>query len=281
MIRFNIIICGILAASISTFGAVNSSITDPAKNSALAIIANSGPISPDEAKTKTDYILSALAPAKTLQIITPQAAQLQANAAVKDLETLQQYSADRSFERGEWEKTVSTLDKSIVLNNEGVEKYAVAGWLLWSTGKHEEAINYYNKMILANPNNPDAYFEYGFYYFTQKNDQEAARWFQTAVALGLTSPKRHMYGHTLKRLGLKDEALKFWNKVLAEEPGNEIARKEVDKLLNPTIDVVLPEITEPKPDVVNNNLKMNTEKTLKNDTTTTKSTDIKDPILNK
>ncbi|MEI6520301.1 MAG: tetratricopeptide repeat protein, partial [bacterium] len=125
--------------------------------------------------------------------------------------------------------------KSIMLNNEGVDKYALAAWLLWSTGKHDEAIGYYNKMILANPNNPDAYFEYGFYYVTQKNDKEAVRWLQTAVALGLKSPKRHLYGHALKRLGMKEEALAFWKKVLVEEPGNEVARNEVEKLLNPDV----------------------------------------------
>lgn len=230
MLRYSLIICGIITASIFSIAAGNQ----PVKNPALAeIIASNSPISPEEALKKTDVILSAVNPGKKPQQITPQSAKIQADAAVKDLETLQHYSADRSFERGEWDKTVASLDKSIALNNEGVDKYALAAWLLWSTGKHDEAIGYYNKMVLANPNNPDAYFEYGFYYVTQKNDKEAVRWLQTAVALGLKSPKRHMYGHALKRLGMKDEALTFWKKVLVEEPGNEVARNEVEKLLNP------------------------------------------------
>ncbi len=233
MLRISLIVCGLIAASIFSFGAGAANTVN--KSNLAEIIANNAPISPDEARLKTDTITSIIAPGKAPQTITPQSAKAQADAAVKDLETLQHYSADRSFERGEWDKTITSLDKSIVLNNEGVDKYALAAWLLWSTGKHDEAISYYNKMVLANPNNPDAYFEYGFYYVTQKNDQEAVRWLQTAVALGLKSPKRHMYGHALKRLGMKDEALTFWKKVLVEEPGNEVARNEVEKLLNPGV----------------------------------------------
>jgi hypothetical protein len=96
-----------------------------------------------------------------------------------------------------------------------------------------------------------------------------------------------MYGHALKRLGMKEESLTFWKKVLVEEPGNEVARNEVEKLLNPDVSKAVDTPTVVPP--------LNTSTTTlyiptitpvdaKNNATApdiTPSTNIKDPVMNK
>ncbi len=180
-------------------------------------------------------------------VIVPSGARQETEDAINDLVSLNQNSADAYFHSGDWKKSVEMLNRTIGLNPVGTDSYALAAWLLWSTGKTAEALDFYNRMIIANPNDPNAFFEYGFYYVTQKNDAEAITWLKTAVALGLPSPKRHLYGHALERLGRNDEALVFWRKVLTEDPKDEVAQREYEKLSQPAIESYKPPMDAPAP----------------------------------
>ncbi len=53
---------------------------------------------------------------------------------------------------------------------------------------------------------------------------------QQAVALGLPSPQRHLLGHTLMKLGRTAEALAFWQKLLAEDPKDNVARNQIEAI---------------------------------------------------
>ncbi|MHB9130253.1 MAG: tetratricopeptide repeat protein [Armatimonadota bacterium] len=167
--------------------------------------------------------------------ITPAEARKEAEHAVYDLISLNNAVIDYHFYRGEWDQAIVGLERGISLNAKQTENYASAGWLLWSTGRTEQAIAYYNRMIEANPTDPQAYFEMGvFYTFHLKNDAEAVRWLEKAVALGIPLPRRHVYGHVLAKLGRTAEALAFWKQVLAEQPDDEVARREIEKLSKTT-----------------------------------------------
>jgi hypothetical protein len=53
------------------------------------------------------------------------------------------------------------------------------------------------------------------------------------VDRGLPSPERRTYGHTLTRLGRNDDALAFWRKILADDPNDEVAKQQIEKLTAP------------------------------------------------
>jgi len=167
--------------------------------------------------------------------LTPQTANALAEDAAQFISTLLQRAADASFHTPAWSKTVRDLNRSLELDPVGVDRYADAAWLLWSSGKYDEALDFYHRMIMANPQNPEAFFELGWYYDnTLKNDTEAVKWLERAEALGLKSPKRHLYGHVLTRLGRTNEALAFWRKVLADDPKDEVAQRSIDELTHPS-----------------------------------------------
>jgi len=150
--------------------------------------------------------------------------------AIQFLVMLNDKTADAYFHTGEWEKAVVALDREVVLQPAGIEAYANAAWLLWSTGKDDAAMEFYQRMIAANPANPEAYFTVGGMFFNRRRYAEALPWLEKAVNLGLTGRERHVYGHCLRLLGRTADALAFWQKVLAEDPKDEVAKREIERL---------------------------------------------------
>lgn len=162
--------------------------------------------------------------------LTPAQAREAAANAVDRLIELNNAASDHYFHSGEWDKAVLAIDRTLELDPTLVQMYATAAWLLRSSGKGQQALACLQRMVARNPESADAYFELGMYQVSTKNDADAVVAFARAVELGLPSPSRHMYGHALKRLGRVDEARAFWQKVLTEEPTNEVAQRELTKI---------------------------------------------------
>lgn len=175
------------------------------------------------------------------EAVTPAEARTLAVDAEAVLINLNGYMADDCFHHGDFMGAVAANERIIALNPIGVEPYALAAWLLWSSHKYDEAQAMYDRMIAANPDDPRGYFEVGMYYCTHlKQDQEAVKWFEQAVKHGLGSPERHMYGIVLRRLGRNEEALAFWRQVLADDPENATAKREIDHLTGKAVDEIAP-----------------------------------------
>ena len=147
---------------------------------------------------------------------------------------LQEEAADSAFHTGEWEQAVAALDGVIELHPQGLDAYANAAWLLWSSGKDDRAMDYYHRMIAANPKDPEGYFIVGQMFFFRRKYPEALPWLQQAEALGLHSPNRHLLGHELAALGRTDDAIAFWQRLLKDDPHDAVARRELDKLQHKT-----------------------------------------------
>jgi tetratricopeptide (TPR) repeat protein len=159
-----------------------------------------------------------------------------ARAAVQDavalLVKVNQQLADDYFHTGEWDKSIAVLDRIIQLTPDELNAYANAAWLLWSTDKSDQAMVYYQRLIANNPTNPDAYYIVGQYYFLNRKDYAAALpYLQKAVDLGGGMMQRHLHAHCLAKLGRTDDAVAAWRKIQADDPKDEVAPKEIDKLL--------------------------------------------------
>ena len=166
--------------------------------------------------------------------LTPEAARAAAADAVDFLIQLNQEDADKYFHSGEWDKAVAALDRVIALQPTGLDAYANAAWLLWSTGHDDRAMDYYHRMVAANPTNPEGYFIVGEMFFGRRRYAEALPWLEKADALGVTAPHNHLLGHTLLKLGRRADALAFWQRLLAKDPKDEVVRRQIDDLQNNT-----------------------------------------------
>ena len=142
--------------------------------------------------------------------------------------------ADGYFHQGKFLQSVQVLERIIQLTPEGIEPYADAAWLLWSSGKTAEAIALYQQMLAANPSNANGYMEVGMFYVNRKHEAEALHYLAQAVQLGgLSREQRDLYGVILGRLGHTDDAVAFWRKVLADDQDDPIAQRELKHLTTP------------------------------------------------
>lgn len=162
--------------------------------------------------------------------VTPAQAREATAAATEQLFRLNQSVADGYFHEGAFPKAVDALERNLLLDPQDVDTYANAAWLAWSAKDTPRAMRIYERLIAANPDNALAYFEVGVFYMRTKQDADAARWFAEAVAHGLPSPQRHLYGHTLARLGRTAEAIAFWESVLKDDPNDAVAKREAERL---------------------------------------------------
>ena len=160
--------------------------------------------------------------------ITPTEALNLSADAEQQLVDLNSTLSDQYFHRGEFDHTIDVLDRIITLQPVGTNAYSTAAWLAWSAKEPKKAIAYCDRMIAANPNDAEAYFEYGIVYLWLKDDQNAAIWLGRAEKIGgLHGRAHHMYGIVLRRLGRLDEAIVFWQRVIAEIPTDDYAKKEL------------------------------------------------------
>jgi tetratricopeptide (TPR) repeat protein len=162
--------------------------------------------------------------------VTPAQARTVAEDCAEQVFRLNQSVADHYFHDGGFLQAVDVLERNFLLDPRDVETYASAAWLAWSGKDTDRAMRIYERMISANPDRATAYFEVGVFYMRTKRDAEAARWFADAVQRGLPSPQRHLYGHTLVRLGRTADAIAFWEMVLKENPNEAVAKRELEKL---------------------------------------------------
>ena len=173
-------------------------------------------------------VLSAPAHTATCSVAEGRAA---AQDAVDFLLSLTGNQADHYFHSGQWRQAVAMLDRQIELNPTDIDPYSSAAWLLWSNGRLDEAMHYYDRMIAASPADQEGYFIIGTYYYQfRRQYAEALTWYAQALDHGLKSPKRHMYGHTLEHLGRTADALAFWQKLHTEDPHDAVATREVERL---------------------------------------------------
>ncbi len=172
---------------------------------------------------------------------TPAQSRAEIQQAVDWLIEMNEQVADNYYHTGKWDQAVEAMDRIITLRPVGTEPYASAAWLLWSRNRNQDAQYFYNRMLANNPNDPQGYFEIAiYYYFRLQNKAEALGWLQKSVARGLNPPSSHLLGHTLLQLGKRDEALAFWQQLLASYPNDAVARRKVAELSEPPAPPTLP-----------------------------------------
>jgi tetratricopeptide (TPR) repeat protein len=170
--------------------------------------------------------------------LTAEEAREASRRAVQTLLTVNQAFVDEYFHTGEWEKSVAVIDRMIALRPTDVEPYSNAAWLLWSTDQVDRAMDYYARMLENNPTNPMGYFTIAHYYFFTRRDYPAALpYLEKSVRFGAQPPQSHLYGHCLEKLGRNADALAFWRSLLADDPANVVAARQIEKL---TLDAPVP-----------------------------------------
>jgi tetratricopeptide (TPR) repeat protein len=153
---------------------------------------------------------------------------------------------DEYWHSSQLEPIIPLCRQVIELDPQDAEAYGVAGWVSMQLGKDEQAIEFYEKGMTANPNDWDLPSDFGlrFYVYHKKDVQKGLVYLKRAAELPSPIYVKRAYGHMLTRAAREQEqagnqqkareyykqAAAVWHKVLASDPNDRFAKRELERL---------------------------------------------------
>lgn len=121
--------------------------------------------------------------------------------------------ADAHFHKGEYNHIVN-LDRIIVQGDpRRADTYASAAWLLWSTDRNDEAIEFLKQGLKAVP---DSYYMYdelgGHYYYRLKDPRSALPYYEKATSFPCPWATWHGLAHCYEKTNQWNRAASAWER---------------------------------------------------------------------
>ncbi len=127
--------------------------------------------------------------------------------------------SDWWWHRGKHEQSIRCNEAVVFLAPDAEDMYTNSAWLLWSMGRHAEAIGTYHRCIAANPTSGHGPFYLGFYYMQHGDLVAAEKYLALAVR---NAPDDHLarrtYAHCLENQGRLADALAQWEILRRQRP---------------------------------------------------------------
>jgi tetratricopeptide (TPR) repeat protein len=111
-----------------------------------------------------------------------------------------------------------------------MEVYSTIAYYQWSLGRGNQAVNTLRSAIKAYPKNPDAYYNLGLHYSVIKRYDLAEEPLRKSVNLKAYKHNRRTYAHSLEHVGKLDKALAQWDAILIDNPSDDVARNNRDRV---------------------------------------------------
>ena len=121
--------------------------------------------------------------------------------------------ADAHFHVGEYNHAVSLCRIVVQADPHNMEAFTTSGWLLWSTGRNEEAEAFLQEGIAANPGTYYMYDEMGIYWLIERKDpQSALPYYEKAVKYDCPFQTWHSLANCYEKTGQWAKAVGAWEK---------------------------------------------------------------------
>jgi len=136
-----------------------------------------------------------------------------------------------SFHNGSYELAKEQFMQAVKLDDESAEAYNNLGLVCTELGDEEEATEAFKKAIQRNPGLAAVYTNLGYVFYRQGSYEEAIEMYNEA--LGRNSDNSAAYtnlGNAYYKLNRFEEARESWNKSIEIDPGNERARRYLERL---------------------------------------------------
>jgi tetratricopeptide (TPR) repeat protein len=137
--------------------------------------------------------------------------------------------SDLWWHQGDYDQCIRTQQTALYFDPEYVDLWTNIAWLQWSMGRHGEAIRTYRQCLAANPKSWQAAHALGEYYWRHGYKGAALTYLQQAADLGSPPVPRRFLGHAYRDLGEAAKAKQVWNDILAMDPNDPIARRELER----------------------------------------------------
>lgn len=137
---------------------------------------------------------------------------------------------DEWFHDGAYLRSVQGQKMLVAYNPRDLESYHLAAWLLWSSGRPDEAQDVYYAALRANPQSWETPFELGMHWTGRRDYSQAAFWFTHAVLRGGPPECWKMLAHTYRRLGYLETALGIFQYLVPMAPDDPAVPLNIERL---------------------------------------------------
>jgi tetratricopeptide (TPR) repeat protein len=121
--------------------------------------------------------------------------------------------ADRHFHEGEYNHVVNLSHVIVQGDPHNLEAFSNSAYLLWSTGRNEDAEAILKEGIAANPTSFYMYDEMGRYWFLERRDPKSAiPYFETATKYDCPGSTWHSLANCYEKASQWDKAVAAWSK---------------------------------------------------------------------
>jgi tetratricopeptide (TPR) repeat protein len=147
-----------------------------------------------------------------------------ANAILADTLSKLDAQTDVHFHEGEYDHIINLYRIIVEGDPKNMSAYENAAYLLWSTDRNPQAIEFLKQGI---KNNPDIYYMYdelgNHYWLRNKDPKNAITYLRQAVQHTCPPTTWHSLANCYEKLGLLEQAVKAWERA-AKYPNNSIAK---------------------------------------------------------
>ena len=122
---------------------------------------------------------------------------------------------------GKHQKAINCFEKAIQINPNSANAYYNLGVIFTQLGESQKAISYYEKAIQINPNSANAYYSLGVIFTQLGESQKAINCFEKAIQINPNHIDAHNnLGTILNELGESQKAINCFEKAIKIEPEN-------------------------------------------------------------
>ncbi len=187
--------------------------------SSMAILLGAALVSCAQAQEAGKQTKPLPAKSKPTAFYTPEGQQQLADAILTDAVDQMWVQADAHWHKGEYNHYVNISRVIVQGDPRNVEAYSNSAYLLWSTGRNDDATAFLKQGLAANSDSYYMFDELGaHYYYHLKDYANALPYYEKAVQF--TSPYITWSGlaHCYEKVNQWDKAVKTWEKVTALVP---------------------------------------------------------------
>ncbi|HOV21764.1 MAG TPA: CDC27 family protein [bacterium] len=136
---------------------------------------------------------------------------------------------DDLWHKGEYNKIFPLLNLITFISPKEETAWELGGWFLinaiapsYKGEKREEiekyGIEFFKKGIKENPESYNLYWEIAWYYYNKGEYEKTLEYLNEAEKFSSDYKIKHLKGHTLIKVGNKDEAIKVWEEIKEKFP---------------------------------------------------------------
>jgi len=139
--------------------------------------------------------------------------------------------SDEFFHEGYYKRSIAVLRLITEIDPTDVQAYAVASWLLDSSGYEKEGIALLELGLARNPSRYDLYAELGDRYDHMEDYAKAAEYYEKALEF-FQCPViyLHSLAHAYEKSGQLEKSLNIWQRAAQAEPNNPVVKNNLERV---------------------------------------------------